>query len=299
MDVSNGGDGNSGAPSVALQQGTVENPLSSGETARQWVIETRSLTKKFRQLTAVDALTLAISPGQVFGLLGPNGAGKSTVMKMLVTLLPPTSGTATIAGYDLLKQPGLVRKSIGYVPQLLSADAMLTGYENLLIFAQLYDLPRSDRATRIEQALQSAGLRDVAQQLVGTYSGGMIRRLEIVTAMLHRPRVLFLDEPTVGLDPVARHSIWRQVHSLVAEFGTTVVLTTHFMDEADALCDRIAIMSSGKVCALGTVDELKAGMNSPGATLDDVFSHYAGAIEKTGEQFRDIATTRSAAVRLG
>ena len=229
----------------------------------------------------------------------PNGAGKSTVMKMLVTLLPPTSGTATIAGHDLFAEPALVRRSIGYVPQLLSADGMLTGYENLLIFAHLYDLPRKERAARIDQALTSAGLHDAANKLVNTYSGGMIRRLEVVTAMLHRPRVLFLDEPTVGLDPVARHAIWRQIEALVAEHGTTVVITTHLMEEADALCDRIAIMVSGKVCALGSVDELKAAMQTPGATLDDVFSHYSGASTKTGEQFRDIATTRRSAARLG
>ncbi len=264
-----------------------------------WVIETHSLTKRFRQMTAVDGLTLAVSEGQVFGLLGPNGAGKTTLMKMLVTLLPPTSGTAKVAGYDLLTQPALVRRSIGYVPQLLSADGMLTGYENLLIFAQLYDLQRKERAARIDQALTSAGLKDAAHRLVNTYSGGMIRRLEVVTAMLHRPRVLFLDEPTVGLDPVARHAIWRQIQSLVAEHGTTVVITTHFMEEADALCDRIAILTSGKICALGSVDELKAGMQTPGASLDDVFSHYSGSITKTGERFRDIATTRRAAARLG
>ncbi len=264
-----------------------------------WMIETHALTKRFDHVTAVDRLTLAVSQGQVFGLLGPNGAGKSTVMKMLVTLLPPTSGTATVAGYDLLGQPALVRRSIGYVPQFLSADGLLTGYENLLIFAQLYDLPRQERAARIDQALTSAGLHDAAHHLVNTYSGGMIRRLEVVAAMLHRPRVLFLDEPTVGLDPVARHAIWHQIQDLVAEHGTTVVMTTHLMDEADALCDRIAIMSSGRVCALGSVDELKAAMQTPDATLDDVFAHYAGSPTKTGEQFRDIATTRRAAARLG
>jgi ABC-2 type transport system ATP-binding protein len=265
----------------------------------EWIIETHSITKRFHHLTAVDGLTLAVSEGQVFGLLGPNGAGKSTLMKMLVTLVPPTSGTAKVAGYDLLGQSALVRRSIGYVPQLLSADGMLTGYENLLIFAQLYDLPRKARAVRIDQALTSAGLQDAAHHLVNTYSGGMIRRLEVVTAMLHRPRVLFLDEPTVGLDPVARHAIWRQIQGLVAEHGTTVVITTHLMDEADALCDQIAIMNSGRVCALGSVDELKAAMQIPGATLDDVFSHYSGSPTKTGEQFRDIATTRRAAARLG
>ena len=264
-----------------------------------WIIETQLLTKRFHHVTAVDGLTLSVSEGQVFGLLGPNGAGKSTLMKMLVTLLPPTSGTATVAGYDLLGQPALVRRSIGYVPQLLSADGMLTGYENLLIFAQLYDLPHKERAARIDQALTSAGLQDAAQHLVNTYSGGMIRRLEVVTAMLHRPRVLFLDEPTVGLDPVARHAIWRQIESLVAQYKTTVVITTHLMEEADALCDRIAIMTSGKICALGSVDELKAAMKTPGATLDDVFSHYSGSATNTGERFRDIGTSRRAAARLG
>lgn len=276
--------------------GTAAPPTAPKSEA---VIETRSLTKKYERVTAVDALNLSIGGGEIFGLLGPNGAGKSTVMKMLVTLLPPTSGTATIAGMDLLAQPALVRKLIGYVPQLLSADAMLTGYENLLIFAQLYDLPRHERKSRIEEALESAGLSREAHHLVSRYSGGMIRRLEIVTAMLHRPRVLFLDEPTVGLDPVARHGIWNQVRQLVAESGTTVVLTTHLMDEAENLCGRIAMMNRGQVCALGTVDELKAGVNVAGATLEDVFSFYAGSIEATGEQFRDVANTRRSAARLG
>jgi ABC-2 type transport system ATP-binding protein len=295
----NGSNRDRETPAAFDHPADAEIAVATSANVVNWIIETRSLTKKYQSVTAVDALSLSISAGQVFGLLGPNGAGKSTVMKMLVTLLPPTSGTATIAGFDLLKQPAQVRRSIGYVPQLLSADAALTGYENLLIFAQLYDLPRQERAVRIQDALKSAALQDVANNLVGTYSGGMVRRLEIVTAMLHRPRVLFLDEPTVGLDPVARQSIWRQIRGLVMEFGTTVVLTTHFMDEADALCDRIAIMNAGKVSALGSVDELKAGMKNPGATLDDVFSHYAGTVERTGEQFRDIATTRNAAARLG
>jgi ABC-2 type transport system ATP-binding protein len=263
------------------------------------IIETQALTKRFHRFTAVDNLNLTIGEGEVFGLIGPNGAGKSTVMKMLVTLLPPTSGTATIAGYDLLRHSSLVRRSIGYVPLLLSADGMLTGYENLLLFAQLYDLPRSEQQTRIDQALSSAGLQDAANRLVSTYSGGMIRRLEVVAAMLHRPRVLFLDEPTVGLDPDARHAVWDQIQKLVTEYQTTVVLTTHFMDEADSLCNRIAIMCSGKICALGSVEELKRGMGVPTASLDDVFSHYSGSTTKTGEQFRDIATNRRAAARRG
>ena len=280
---------------------SAREPENSDQLAAHpvWIIETNSLTKRFHDVTAVDKLTLAVGEGQVFGLLGPNGAGKSTLMKMLVTLLPPTSGSAKVAGYDILGQPSLVRCSIGYVPQLLSADGMLTGYENLLVFAQLYDLPRKERSSRIDQALTSAGLHDVGNHLVNTYSGGMIRRLEVVTAMLHRPRVLFLDEPTVGLDPLARHAIWRQIEDLVREYGTTVVMTTHLMEEADAVCDRIAIMNSGRFCALGSVEELKAAMHISGATLDDVFSHYSGSSTKSGEQFRDIATTRRTAARLG
>ena len=202
-------------------------------------------------MTAVDGLTLAVSEGQVFGLLGPNGAGKSTVMKMLVTLLPPTSGTAKVAGYDLLDAAGPGPA----FDRLRSAIAFRRrNAHRLRESADLRPVVRSarkERAARIDQALTSAGLQDAAHHLVNTYSGGMIRRLEVVTAMLHRPRVLFLDEPTVGLDPVARHAIWRQIHELVAEHGTTVVITTHLMEEADALCDRIAIMNSGKVCALG------------------------------------------------
>ena len=263
------------------------------------VIQTESLTKVYRTLKAVDNVSLSIEAGEIFGLLGPNGAGKSTLMKMLVTLLPPTEGRATIAGCDLLKQPALVRRAIGYVPQLLSADAMLTGYENLLIFAKLYDLPKSDRESRIAEALKSADLQSVANDLVGTYSGGMIRRLEIVTAMLHRPRVLFLDEPTVGLDPVARNSVWQQIRDLVARYGTTVVLTTHFMEEANVLCNRIAIMSRGKIRALGSIAELKAQMNQPNASLDEVFAHYASSTEEAGERIRDIADTRRASIRLG
>ncbi|WP_010586202.1 ABC transporter ATP-binding protein [Schlesneria paludicola] len=263
------------------------------------VIETRSLTKAYGTLKAVDGLSLSIEAGRIFGLLGPNGAGKSTLMKMLVTLLPPTSGSATIAGCDLLKHPAQVRRSIGYVPQLLSADAMLSGYENLLIFAKLYDLPKADREARIADALQSADLQNVASHLVSSYSGGMVRRLEIVTAMLHRPKVLFLDEPSVGLDPVARSSVWQQIRELVANYGTTVVLTTHFMDEANALCDRIAIMSIGKIRALGSVAELKAGMNRPDATLDEIFAYYSRSTVESGERIRDIANTRRASARLG
>ena len=170
------------------------------------ILQTVSLTRRFGELTAVDDLNLSVETGEVFGLLGPNGAGKTTVIKMLTTLLPPTAGTAVIDGHDILRQPARVRASIGYVPQLVSADGALSGYENLLIFAKLYGVSRALRRSRIEEALEFAGLSDAAGREVRGYSGGMVRRLELAMAMLHRPRILFLDEPTVGLDPVARQA---------------------------------------------------------------------------------------------
>ena len=172
------------------------------------ILETMALTRCFDGHTAVDALTIAVEAAEVFGLLGPNGAGKTTTIKMLTTLLPPTSGTASVAGFDIVRQAREVRRVIGYVPQLVSADGSLSGYENLLIFAKLYDIPRRERNSRIGEALDLVGLAGAADRMVREYSGGMIRRLEIAQSMLHRPRVLFLDEPTVGLDPVARRAVW-------------------------------------------------------------------------------------------
>jgi ABC-2 type transport system ATP-binding protein len=263
------------------------------------VLETLSLTRRFGEHTAVDSLTVSVKRGEVFGLLGPNGAGKTTTLKMLTTLLPPTSGNARLAGFDIVRQSADVRRVIGYVPQLLSADGALTGYENLLIFAKLYDIPRGDREARIRSALAFMGLVDAAQQVVRTYSGGMIRRLEIAEAMLHRPRVLFLDEPTVGLDPLARSAVWQHIEQLRADYGTTIVLTTHLMDEADSLCNRLAIMHLGKVAAIGTPAELKASLNGNGKTLDDVFVHYAGGTLESGGGYGESKRTRLTALRLG
>ncbi len=265
----------------------------------QAAVEARGLRREFGgDVVAVDALDLTIPRGLFFGLLGSNGAGKSTTIKMLTTLLRPTSGSARVDGFDVVRNARQVRRRIGYVPQMLSADAGLTGRENLMMFANLYDVPRAERAKRTSEALAFMGLADVGQKLVRTYSGGMIRRLEIAQALLHRPAVVFMDEPTVGLDPSAKHAVWEKLRELRAEFGTTVLLTTHDMDEAEALCERIAIMHKGRVVALGTSTELQVAVGVD-ATMDDVFVHFTGgAVDERGT-YREIARTRRTAHRLG
>ncbi|HEY2290339.1 MAG TPA: ATP-binding cassette domain-containing protein [Thermoanaerobaculia bacterium] len=270
------------------------------------ILETQGLTRRFGDLTAVDGLTLAVEAGEAFGLLGPNGAGKTTAIRMLTTLLPPTSGSARVAGLDVRREASAVRRVIGYVPQALSVDGSLTAYENLLIFAKLYDLPRAERPGRIAGALALVGLSEFAGKLVREFSGGMIRRLEIAQSTLHRPPLLFLDEPTVGLDPLARTAVWEHVERLRGEQGTTVFLTTHSMEEADSLCSRLAILHRGKLAAIGTPAELKASLGRPAGTavtLDDVFLHYAGdplgAPLPEGGSFRETARGRRTARRLG
>ncbi|HTV62352.1 MAG TPA: ATP-binding cassette domain-containing protein [Verrucomicrobiae bacterium] len=265
------------------------------------ILETINLTRRFKDLTAVDNLNLNVAEGEIFGLLGPNGAGKTTVIKMLTTLLPPTAGTATIAGFDIRQRPAQVRASIGYVPQLVSVDGALSGYENLLIFAKLYAVPRSLRKNRIAESLNFAGLTDAAPREVRGYSGGMVRRLELAMAMLHRPRLLFLDEPTVGLDPVARQAVWEQVRMLARDYGMTIFMTTHFMDEADVLCERVAIMNLGRMVALASPAELKQSLGRAEATLDDVFAHFTGnTLENEHDRnYRNIAQTRRNLARLG
>ena len=242
-------------------------------------VQTFALTRRFGALTAVEHVTLAIAQGEIFGLIGPNGAGKSTLIKMLTTLLPPTSGTATVGGYDIASQPAEVRRRIGYVPQLLSADGSLTGYENLLLSARLYGVPRKERTERITRALARMGLADAAHHLVGHYSGGMIRRLEIAQSLLHRPAVLFLDEPTVGLDPAARETVWERILDLRDRFHRTMIVTSHHLDEINDFCDRIALIDHGRIAAIGTPAELKACIG-PDATLDDVFIQVVGATDE-------------------
>ncbi|MGZ4120859.1 MAG: ATP-binding cassette domain-containing protein [Actinomycetota bacterium] len=261
-------------------------------------IVTQQLTRRFGDVVAVDHIDLTVHAGEIFGLLGPNGAGKTSTIKMLITLLEPTGGSAVVAGHDVKREPRAVRRSIGYVPQLLSSDSTLSGYENLLIFSRLYHVPRRERARRIEEALEFAGLRDARHRLVRTYSGGMIRRLEVAQSLIHRPLVLFLDEPTVGLDPIARRGVWDQIRSVRDREGRTVLLTTHHMDEAEELCDRVAIMHLGRIAAIGSVEELKRSVGE-GVSLDDVFTRYTGASISSGGGYRDTARARRTARRMG
>jgi len=248
---------------------------------RPQIIQTKGLTRHFGAFAAVDRVDLEVFRGEVLGLLGRNGAGKTTLIKMLTTLLPPSAGTAQIAGFDIRSRPADVRRVIGYVPQALSADGDLTGYENLLVFARLYDVPRRERATRIADALALMGLTEAAHRLVKEYSGGMIRRLEIAQSTLHWPTVLFLDEPTVGLDPVARRDVWHMIGELRQRFGSTIVLTTHYLEEAAELCDRIGIMNCGRLVVSGTVAELEADAGT-GISLEEVFAKYAGTGQEPG-----------------
>lgn len=261
-------------------------------------IVTKALTRRFGELVAVDQLDLEVDHGTIFGLLGANGAGKSTAIKMLTTLLPPSSGSALVAGFDIRRQPAQVRRHIGYVPQLVSADGALTGRENLALSAKLYDVPRNERAGRIHDALRLMGLEEAADSLVKTYSGGMVRRLELAQALLHRPAVLFLDEPTMGLDPMARHAIWDHLRESRGRFAMTVLITTHDMEEAESLCDRIAIMHAGRLAASGTPSELKQAVGQR-ATLDDVFAHFAGGEITEGGSYRDAVSIRRTGRRLG
>jgi ABC-2 type transport system ATP-binding protein len=266
---------------------------------RNIAIRTDNLTREFGSRVAVDALNLSIPKGAIFGLLGSNGAGKSTSIKMLTTMLPPSKGDAFVAGHSILNDEIGIRRSMGYVSQMLSADGALTGLENLMLFARIYGIPRADRRKRIEEALEFMGIAEFAHKVVSSYSGGMIRRLEIAQSMLHRPEVLFLDEPTVGLDPVARHHVWQKLLELRATFGTTILLTTHDMEEADNLCDLIAIMKLGKVAVIGSPEELKQTVGS--RSLDSVFIHFSGEISDNNAttSYNDIKQSRRTATRLG
>ncbi|RPE36000.1 ATP-binding cassette domain-containing protein [Kitasatospora sp. YST-16] len=256
---------------------------------------------------AVDGVDLEVRPGEVFGLLGPNGAGKTTTIRAITTLLPTARGMVRVFGHDCATDRTGVRRLLGYVPQALSADAGLTGRENVALFARVFDVARAERAERVAQALAAVDLTEAADRMAGTYSGGMVRRLELAQALVSAPRLLVLDEPTIGLDPIARAGVWERVEAVRRATGMTVLVTTHYMDEADRHCDRIALMDRGRIRALGTPEELKARVRAEdpaqdAPTLDDVFRHFSGRAltddAKEGE-FSDVRRTRRTASRVG
>ena len=260
-----------------------------------------SLVKCYGTFLAVDGISFSFSEGSVFGLLGPNGAGKSTTIKILATLSVPSEGTAAVGGHDVVHQASEVRELIGYVPQAISVDGALTGLENLRTMAKLTNVPRSVRRSRIDDVLEMLDLGEAAHRLASTYSGGLIRRLEIGQAILHRPRLLILDEPTVGLDPVARRKVWDHLTALRREMDLGVLLTTHYMEEAEVLCDTIAILNRGKIVAQGTIEGLRTQAHRPQASLDDLFTHFASAKEETAEpgSWKEARRARRTARRLG
>ncbi len=231
-------------------------------------IEVDQLTKRFNGFTAVDAVSFTVGHGEIFGLLGPNGAGKSTLIRMLTTLILPTSGAARVLGFDVLRDANEVRESIGVIPQAMTTDLDLSAEENMLIFAKLYGVPRERRRQAIQQLLDAVELGQWSDKQVKTLSGGMRRRLEIARGLVHEPKILFLDEPTTGLDPASRIAVWEMLMRLKRERDLTILLTTHYMDEADKLCDRIAIVDHGKLVALDSPLKLKASV--PGSNIVEV-----------------------------
>ncbi|MFA5708546.1 ATP-binding cassette domain-containing protein [Mycolicibacterium sp.] len=263
-------------------------------------IDCRNLTHRYGDFTAVDNLSLQVRRGETMGLLGPNGAGKTTAVRVLTTLTPPQQGQVLIFGLDTRRRTMDVRYNIGYVPQQLSIESALTGRQNVQWFARLYDVPRRQRSRRVADALAAMNLTEVADKPASTYSGGMVRRLELAQALVNQPSLLILDEPTVGLDPIARDDVWTQVQQMQDDYGMTVLLTTHYMEEADALCDRVALLHQGQLQAVGSPDELKATVG-PQASLEDVFRRYAGSRlndDTSKRGLREIRSSRRTARRV-
>lgn len=262
------------------------------------VISTHGLCKRFDSFTAVDHLDLEIRKGCIFGLLGPNGAGKSTTIKILTTLLNASAGECHVAGFDVAHAPIDVRRHIGYVPQLLSADGSLTATENLDLSARLHGLYGHERRTQVAAALAFSGLQEHGDQLVKAFSGGMVRRLEIAQATLHGPDVLFLDEPTIGLDPAARRTVWEHLLHLRQSRGMTILICTHDMEEAETLCDEVGIMHQGRLAVVGPPQALKAQVG-PQATLADAFVHFSGAAIEANRHPSDVRQGRDAVLLRG
>ena len=247
-------------------------------------IEVDHLTKKFGDFIAVNDISFNVEQQEIFGLLGPNGAGKTTLIRVMTTLTPPTSGTARIGGHDIRTDPDGVRHALGVIPQAFTSDPELTAKENILIHAKLYEVPAANRDALIDGLLESVELLQFRDNLVRTFSGGMRRRLEIARGLVHSPRIMFLDEPTTGLDPVSRTHVWEMIRTLRDKSELTILLTTHYMDEADKLCDRIAIVDHGKLAALDTPIKLKDSV--PGTEI--VEAEFEGASPDWNEQLRDL-----------
>ena len=242
----------------------------------------QDLVKEYPKVKAVDKISFTIDSGEIFGLLGPNGAGKTTTIRMLLTLIKPTGGKASLFGIDVSKYPEKAREMAGYVPQDVSVDGELTGYENILMYAKLYGVPGKERKKRITEVLEYLDLQERANDIVSRYSGGMMRRLEIAQALVNRPRILFLDEPSIGLDPNAKRIIWGLIKKLRDEFGTTIFLTTHDMNEADVLCDRIGIMDKGRLVTLGEPSQLKSTVGGDVLTISSRTSGSSTKVKELG-----------------
>ena len=265
-------------------------------------IEVAGLVREFKGgIRAVDGIDLHVAAGEIYGFLGPNGAGKSTTVKVLTTLLPPSAGTATVAGFDVATEGAKVRASIGVALQDVALDPMLTGREHMKLQAGLQGIPRAERAARGDDLLERVGLTDAADRKSSTYSGGMRRRLDLALALLHNPRILFLDEPTTGLDVQSRTALWDEVARLAREEGTTVFLTTQYLEEADVLADRVGIIDHGRIVAEGTPAQLKAQVSKPTVEVIPRDAEDCGAVHAALEPFGELVTERragSVAVRL-
>ncbi|MGA2009809.1 MAG: ATP-binding cassette domain-containing protein [Solirubrobacteraceae bacterium] len=262
-------------------------------------IEVENLVREFRKgPRAVDGIDLAVSPGEIYGFLGPNGAGKSTTVLMLTTLLPPTSGRATVGGFDIVHQGAQVRAAIGAALQEAALDAILTGREHLMLQATLQGLPGSERRRRTAALLDRVGLTEAADRRVGGYSGGMKRRLDLALALVHSPRILFLDEPTTGLDPQSRSALWEEVARLAHDEGMTVFLTTQYLEEADVLADRIGIIDHGHIVAEGTPARLKADIGGPSVEVTPADGHDVNRLAELLSQFGEMRRNGRASVTV-
>jgi ABC-2 type transport system ATP-binding protein len=261
-------------------------------------VEVSGITKSFGALVAVNDVSFTVREGEIFGFLGPNGAGKTTLIRMLTTLMKPSAGRAKVASYDVIKEPDAVRRAIGVVPQAMTSDLDLTGHENMDIYGRFYSIASGQRRERIRDLLEKVGLSERSRDLVATYSGGMRRRLEVARVLVHRPKVLFLDEPTIGLDPQSRRVVWDFIGDLRQQDSVTIFLTTHYMEEAEALCNRVAIIDGGKLITLGTPEELKAQVpgNDVISTRIEGFSEtvvaqlkgldFVGKVDVEGDELR-------------